>query len=378
MKKKDDFIIVTLFILFIYGIVCANILTVDKEFSEMENRMLTQKPQFILGDILSGDYMEEYETYITDQFVARDMFVGIKSAGERTLGKKENNGVYYGKDGYLIEQLESVDEALVKRNAEAVKRFADCTQAEVAFALIPGSVELNRDKLFEFMPDLNQKEMIDTIYGSMLDSKIICADMYKSLNAHRDEEIYYRTDHHWTSLGAYYGYCAFAEAMGFAPIELNEYERELRSEEFYGTLYSKNGAFWLEPDSIFTYVDAEGIVVERIEGNVTEKGELYDLSKLAGKDKYSMFLGGNQPLVVLKTENTELPKLLVIRDSYSDSLAPFLTAHYSEIYMWDFRYNKDSVSDFIEANDIEDVFICYSIDNFQEDSNIAFVLSKEQ
>lgn len=377
VKKKSDYIIVVLFLIFIYGITLANLIVKDKEFSEMENRNLAQKPEFVVSDILSGSYMKDYESYITDQFVARDVFVGAKSISERVLGKKVNNDVYYGADGYLIEQLASVDEQLIERNVEAVKNFAQNTQADVAFAIIPGSVEINRDKLFAYLPDVSQKELIDQIYGGLAESSVICVDMYSSLEKHSEEKIYYRTDHHWTSLGAYYGYQAYAEAAGLTAAALDSYREQVRSEEFYGTLYSKAGAFWTAPDEITTYVDEEGITVERIEGEKTEQGVLYDESKLAGKDKYAMFLGGNQPLAVIRTEKEELPKLLVIRDSYADSLAPFLTEHYSEIYMWDFRYNKESVSAFIEEKGIEQVLICYSIDNFQEDTNIAFVLGRE-
>lgn len=377
MKKKSDYIIVVLFLVFIYGIAIANFLKEDKSYSEMENRMLAQEPELKLSDIVSGEYMEDYETYITDQFVARDTFVNIKSISEKALGKRINNDVYYGKDGYLMEQFVSVDEELLEKNVKAIGNFAEKTSAEILLAIIPGSVEINREKLSAYMPDLNQKEMIQQIYSSVSEHGVACVDMYSSLWENREEALYYRTDHHWTSLGAYYGYQAYAEAVGLIPAELDKYTEKVRSEEFYGTLYSKVGAFWIKPDSISTYVDEDGIEVEHIEGKTSQTGGLYDLSKLSGKDKYSMFLGGNQPLAIIKTGKQNLPKLLVIRDSYSDSLAPFLTEHYSEIYMWDFRYNKESVSTFIEENGIEQVLICYSIDNFSEDTNISFVLGRE-
>lgn len=377
VKKKSDYIIVVFFVIFIYGIVVANFWKKDKTYSEMENRMLAQKPEFQWSDIVSGEYMENYETYITDQFAARDAFVTMKCVGEKALGKKINNGVYYGKDGYLIEQFASADKELLVKNAESIGKFAENISAKVRLAVIPGSVEINKERLSAYTPDLDQKEMIQQIYSRVSEYGVGVVDMYGSLWEHRMEDIFYRTDHHWTSLGAYYGYRAYAEAAGLVPEELEKYTKTVRSEEFYGTLYSKTGAFWIKPDSIFTYVDEDGIEVVHIQGKNSETGGLYDLSKLSGKDKYSMFLGGNQPLAVLKTEHREQPKLLIIRDSYSDSLAPFLTEHYSEIYMWDFRYNKESVSAFIEENGIDQVFICYSIENFCEDTNISFVLGRE-
>ena len=377
MKRKSDLIIVIFFIVFIYGLTISNFFVADKEFSEMENRNLAQCPQLSLAAIGTGQYMEDFETYFTDQFAARDVFVNIKSLSEKVMGKKINNGIYFAEEGYLIEQLTDVNDVLLDRNVEAIRTFVDSTEAKVAFAMIPGSIEINRDKLFKALPDLNQKSIIDEIYRSMEDRGIPCVDVYSYLQQHSDEDIFYRTDHHWTSLGAYYGYRAYADTIGFTPVELDSYEEVVQSKDFLGTLYSKAGAFWIEPDSIVTYVEDNTITVDKIEGETIQQGQLYDKSKLSGKDKYSMFLGGNQPLAIIRNGKDDQPKLLVIRDSYSDSMAPFLTEHFSEIHMWDFRYNKESVSDYIEDNAIEHVLICYSLDNFQEDTNIAFVLGRE-
>lgn len=376
MKKKSDILIIALFLIFIYGTALAGFVMKDREFSQMENRTLMQMPELTLADIWSGKFMEDYETYITDQFVARDFFVGMKSLGEKLLGKKINNDVYFAKDGYLIEQFTVADDTLPTRNALAIGKFAKNIDAKVAVALIPGSVEINRDKLFTDIPDESQKDIIDGIYTSLKAEEVQCVDMLGGLSEHKKESIFYHTDHHWTSLGAYYGYKEVAKTLGLHAVELDTYQETKRSDSFYGTLYSKAGAFWLKPDEIITYVEDNGIKVTQMEGATEKDGFLYDLQKLEEKDKYAMFLGGNQPLVKIETKDKE-GKLLIIRDSYSDSLAPFLTAHYGEIYLWDFRYNKESVSGFIKENGIDNVLICYSVDNFCEDTNISFVLGRE-
>ncbi len=372
--RKSDYVILGLFLLFLYGIAAANLFTKDRLFSQMENRMLAQRPKAELKTVLSGKFMEEYETYMTDQFVARDAFIRIKSLGERTLGKKINNGVYYGEDGYLAEQLQDLDEKQLDKNMEALKRFLDNTDKKVYFALIPGSVEINRDRFFPFLPEPDQKEVIRELYKQTEETDVVCVDMYGALWERREEALFYRTDHHWTSLGAYYGYRAFMEAKKEAAVALSDYTETVRSETFYGTLYSKTGAFWIAPDRITTYVEEDGIQVERVEGKTTADGLLYDESRLEKKDKYSMFLGGNQPLAILRTDNWDAPKLLVIRDSYFDSMAPFLTPHYSEIYIVDFRYNRADVSQFMEETGIDEVFICYSLANFHQDANFGLVL----
>lgn len=373
-NKKSDWVIVILFLLFLYGITIGNLIGKDRLFSPMENRMLQQKPKLEVQTVLSGEYMKKYETYMTDQFVWRDGFIRVKGFSERSLGKKENHGVYYGKGGYLAEQMQRVEKEQLAKNIEAVRRFCENTEQKVSFALIPGSVEVNRERFSSFLPDVRQQEVIDKLYEELMVTDVILIDMVEKLKSHRQEELYYRTDHHWTSLGAYYGYQAFMEAKGESAVALSAYTETVQTEEFYGTLYSKTGAFWIAPDKISTYVEPDGIVVERIEGEKAEPGGLYVKSYLQKKDKYSMFLGGNQPLGVIKTGREDLPRILVIRDSYMDSMAPFLIPHYSEIYLLDFRYNRMDVQTFMEEKEIDEVLICYSLENFQKDKNIGFML----
>ena len=200
-------------------------------------------------------------------------------------------------------------------------------------------------------------------------------DIASALEAHKDEDIYYRLDHHWTSLGAYYGYAALMEAMGLEVTPLSDYEKTTVSADFKGTTYSSSGVRWMAPDSIDIYVPEEGITVTAWNGTQPEEGVLYDWSKLEVKDKYSFFLGGNKPLAVVKGPNADGPRLLVIRDSYSDSLAPFLTADFSEVHLFDPRYNKTPVSQYVAENNIDQVLVLYSVANFVSDGNL-FILSK--
>ncbi len=375
MKKiNTDLIITLVFAVFIYGIAFANIICKDRTFSEMENRMLAGKPAFSAERLWSGEFMSDFENYVTDQFVARDSFIKMKSAGEYIFGKKINNGVYYGKEGYLAEQMLSLNAEQLDKNINAIRKYSQVTDANVMFALIPGSVDINRDKLPSNIPDVNQKEAIGRIYGELDDTQVKCIDIYSTLRDNSDKALFYRTDHHWTSLGAYYGYRALCNEMEIEAVPLSSYYENVKANDFYGTLYSKTGAFWVKPDFISTYVDEKGIEVLKYDGNTQTLGKLYEEKMLEKKDKYSMFLGGNQPLAVISTEHVDLPKLLVIRDSYFDSLAPFLTEHFSQIHVVDFRYNRGNVEKYIKDNGIENVLIIYSLANFHEDKNIGYVL----
>ncbi len=372
--RKSNIVIIGVFLTFIYGIAAGNVLSKDRTFSEMESRILAGMPDITIESVVSGKFMTEFETYVTDQFVARDRFIQVKSAGERIIGKKINNGVYYGKDGYLAGQVLSLNREQLNKNVNAVKNYSKVTEAEVTFALIPGSVEINREKMPSSIPDVNQKEVIEEIYGELAEDDVNCVDVYSALWDNRDKELYYRTDHHWTSLGAYYGYRALCNATSVNAVPIEDYNKTVRSSEFYGTLFSKTGAFWLQPDSIVTYVEEEGIEVERFDGNMTVKSELYVDDMLEKKDKYSMFLGGNQPLAVIRSGKTDLPKLLVVRDSYFDSMAPFMAEHYSEIHVVDFRYNRGNIEEYMKENEIGEVLIIYSLANFHEDKNVGYVL----
>ena len=233
------------------------------------------------------------------------------------------------------------------------------------------------DRLPAGAPNASQFAIIDQAKNTA--TSAVWADLYTSLYAHKDEEIFYRTDHHWTSLGAYYGYVALADALGYTPVPLETYTETVRSTEFYGTVFSSSGVRWVRPDTITTYVPDTGITVTEHtydnKGNPVEKARaLYDTSFLSVKDKYSMFLGGQQSLGVVKTPNTDKPKLLIIRDSYTDSLVPFLTAHFSEIHLIDLRYYRLSVKDYIQQNDIDQALVLYSIPNFSTDTNLLWMI----
>jgi len=392
MSKKYARFLTCFFCCFLAVIFAANALTPDREFSEVENRNLAQRPgvsaaafkvpSFVSlfddrsGDFFTGKLMADYETYKVDQFPGRDGWVAAKAWAERISGKQENNGVYFCDDSTLITRFDAPDQAKVEKNLGYVKTFAENVSVPVHFGLIPTQSFVWADKLPAGAPNADQREVYTTasqVLGDTLEERL-----WSTLSAHKDEAIFYRTDHHWTSLGAYYGYVALGEALGYEPLPLSTYTKTTVSDEFYGTVFSTSGVRWVEPDEMDTYVPEEGITVvshtyDRQGNPVEEPRQLYDESYLGKKDKYSMFLGGQQSLGVVKTGNADKPKLLLIRDSYSDSLVPFLTAHFSEIHLIDLRYYKLSASKYIADNGIDQVLVLYSVPNFVGDSNLVWL-----
>ena len=378
-SKRYSIFITVLFCAFLGVFALAQVILPDRTFSENENRNLQQMPALELGtpelpgrpgtgNFFNGKFMSDFETYLTDQFPLRDSWITLKAATELALGKRENNGVYFGSEDTLFAKFTISNPTLAQENLTHVNTLADNLDVPVYFSLIPGKEVVWADRLPANAPNDDGMAFIQQAQEST--SSAIWFDTASPLLSHSDEYVFYRTDHHWTSLGAYYGYAALMEAMGMEPVPLEEYDRTTVSDSFLGTTYSSSGAGWITPDSMDTYVPDEGISVITYPEGAPVEGSLYDYSKLEVKDKYSMFLGGNTPLAVISTQHTDAPKVLVIRDSYSDSLAPFLTAHFSEIHLFDTRYNRMPISSYVEANGIDMVVVLFSTSNFVAEQSI--------
>ena len=374
MSKKALWIEAIVFLAFIFAFFILNTALPDREFSEQENRSLQQRPAFSFDELFSGQYTKDFETYTTDQFTLRDEWITLKAASELALGKRQNNGMFLCDGGTIIEPYEAPEDGKLEANMEALNKLVANTDADVYFALIPGKSDIWAHMLPQNAPRDSEKAAIDYCYSL---SDAVNVDIYGKLEEHSGEYIYYRTDHHWTTLGAYYGFSALAESMGLDCPDISEYGgRETVSEEFYGTSWSSSGFSWVEPDSMEIFVtEPEGLEITNYPQGSPVEGQLYDWSRLEVKDKYSFFYGGNTPLLEIETGVEGAPSLLILRDSYMDSLSPFLLASYSRIHILDLRYYRASLSDYIAQNGFHDVLVCYSIDNFSTDSNI-FLLGR--
>lgn len=366
MSKKYSIFITALFCVFIFGFGIAHLILPDREFSDQENRYLSQFKAPTLSTLKDGKFMKSFEDYIVDQFPLRDQWIRLKALSEKTVGKQENNGAYLGTDGQtLFAQFTAPDD--LEQRVDYVNQLADNLIVPVYFALIPDKSYVWADRLPANAPLVDDGSTLDKA-GALCSQWVTWIDLKDAI---RGDDAFYRTDHHWSTMGAYQGYTALASAMN-GNVTILDHEPTLVSDSFYGTTYSSAGAGWVEPDKMYTWVPESGsITVTRYPEGKPLPGSLYDLSKLELKDKYSMFLGGNQPLCVI--ENTDAAtdqKLLVIRDSYSDSLAPFLALDYEEVHLFDPRYNLTSISQYVEENAIDQVLVLYSAANFASDTHL--------
>lgn len=367
MTKKYSIFLTVLFCAYLGGIMVVSLLLPKQAFSPLENRYLQKPPVLRVSTLQSGQFMEDAEQYVSDHIAGRDLWVALKAWCERLSGKRENNGVYFGKQDTLINRVDPPDFDKLTQSMGYLNALADNVSVPVYLGLIPSSAAIWADRLPTGAPTADEPSIIQELYGS---AKTTTVDLTGTLAAHKGEDLYYRTDHHWTSLGAYYGANALLEAMGLEPLELDAAAKTTVTDQFYGTTFSSSGVRWIPPDSIDRYISADGIKVTSYFTATPSQGSLYVDRFLMEKDKYSYFLGGNQSLCVIETEHTDAPRVLIVRDSYADSLAPFLTQRFSQIHLFDLRYNLTSIKDYVAQHEIDAVVVLYSFSNFMSGTNL--------
>ncbi|MDT9727169.1 hypothetical protein DUZ99_19590 [Xylanibacillus composti] len=357
-----------------------NWLTPDKSFSEAENRVLERKPSFSMRSLLSGAFATHYEQYATDQFALRDLWIGIKTTADRAWGKRDNNGVYLGADGYLIQSFSSPSDDEVDERMEAIHSFHRATPGLRKYLMLaPTAASLFRAKLPAYAPVGDEQAVLNQVrqWIELHGSDIRYVDVYSALYQKREEPIMYKTDHHWTTRGAYYAYRELSEQMGVVAKEPAAFHIRKVTDAFYGSLYSKSGYHHLQPDRIDLYIPKEGarMKVEYVEeGRVADS--LYEMDNLNKKDSYTVFMDGNHSLVRITTDQTDGNKLLVVKDSYANSFIPFLTEHFAEIDVVDLRYYGESLTELVEERHYHDMLILYNVHTFFEDTFILNLRSE--
>lgn len=347
------------------------LLSPKQDFSENENRYLAKFPAFVWEDVKSGQYMEDLSSWFSDHFPFRNFFMGFKADTEIALGKKEINNVYIAENHYLIENYETP--VNTERIADTLHKFyekIDTEKIDTNLMLVPTAIYVHADKLPANAPVMSQMDTAHTIYEKSGIPAIDCSDSL--LQAADTEQLYYYTDHHWTTEGAYQGYLAYCEAKELTPVSLDDMQSETVTNEFYGTIYSKVNDYSHKADSITIYTNP----VDSLSVNYTDTEEisdsLYNLDYVNQKDKYSLFLNNLHTLIEITNETAESDReLVLIKDSYANSMVPFLAHHYQKIYVFDTRYYKQGPSSFIEEHPgVTDVLLLYNMNTLDSDSGI--------
>lgn len=371
-----------MFLILLFLICLLNIVWPSREFSEKENRMLEQKPELTLSGIESGRFMEQYESYQSDQIAGRDLWVQLKTRVDLLMGKRESNGVYKGKSKYLMEDIKTPNQEQMEHNLASMCSFQEAyPDIPMYMMLVPNAANVLSDKLPSFAVTRDQDKDFAEIQKA-LKGHLSWVDVSSAMKDHKSENIYYHTDHHWTSLGAKYGYEALAEALQLDTSKEVELKPYAVSDSFNGTLSATSGYETGYEEPMYVYLPKEEgtgpeVVVSYVEEQ-EKKATLYDTSKLKEKDKYAMFLGGNSGLIDIRTTADSTDRLLIVKDSYANSLVPFLTPYYREIFMVDPRYYYGDIHEIMENNKITSVLFLYNGNTFVEDNSISGVLENAE
>lgn len=356
-----------------------NLVVSDKEKSEEENRMLATMPKLTWSSLTSGDFMAKYETYLADQFAGRNFWRSIKVGLSSLGGSREEEDILIGKDDYLLEKIVSPDQETLKENMEAIHLFANQYQdVSMYMLLVPNAANVMRDRLPSFAAVQDQNRMFAQVKRELGDT-MEWLDAVEALNPHANEKIFYQTDHHWTSLGAFYTFSAVAEQMKIKADSASYFVSYPISTTFNGMLAAKSGCRLNVKEEIYIYVprDTDNDVVVNYVDEQRKTTSLFDASKLKTRDQYAVFLGENTSVVDIKTVSDSQRRLLLIKDSYANSFVSFLAPHFREIVLVDPRYYSGTIDEIMDTYRISDVLFLYSGNTFFQDNNLSGVLGGE-
>lgn len=377
-NKIVKYIPAVVFLIFIYGMALWFIFSPKTDYSSSEKRYLQKFPEVTAEKLLSGDFGSEFETFFADRFPQRNTWVGLNAYTALAVGNNGASGVYNCKNGYLINKPVSTENNLDK-NIGAVVDFAKSIDTPTTVMLVPSTGYIVDDVLPTFHDKYNDDEDISKISSTLSKDKIGFVDLRERFKSEykNGSQLYYKTDHHWTTKGAYTGYQELCKALGITPIDDSTLKKDSYP-DFYGTTYSSSG-FWLTPpDNIEIWNNPKNsdrnISVKITEGaNIKTSGSMYFTDHLKEDDKYPVFIDGNHALTEITNTNAKNGTILLIKDSFSHSLAPFLAENYSKVVLVDLRYYKESVSDLVTTYNPEQVVVLYGIDNLATDTDIVWL-----
>lgn len=346
------------------AIILWNLATPTQTFSQAENRTLASFPEFNIPDLLDGDFMNGVDTFFNDQFAGRPYWVSGQTLIEYGIGKREINSIFMGRKA-LLGNLAAEDEAMSNENIAGVNAFAEKYSIPTYVMLVPSSTSVQPEKLPFLAEGWDEKSYIESAYGKF-SNKVTSVPVFDTLTRHRDEYIFYRTDHHWTTYGAYLALGEMYGRMGKAIPKESDFDISTVSDSFKGTFHSKTGFPLVKDDEIQLYQRGKATAYDVFDGKTSQTYDSVFFKEFLGqKDKYSFFLGLVQPMATIQTNSASGKKLLVFKDSYAHSLLPMMFEDYSEIRIVDLRYlNAKDYAETLEISKYDEAVFLYSADVF--------------
>lgn len=361
-----------IFCILIFGFTVVTLIKSPLEFSETENRVLAQKPEINPEAVMNGKFGAEYEEYLTDQFVFRDDWIGLKTSVEKLLLKRESKDIYFAEDGYFIEKHTGCFTTdMARRNITALTQFTEKYNEQfgtghMTIMVIPNAVDILQDKLPPFAGPGGGMKYLEELAKALPED--VWFDAASILNQHRDEELFYRTDHHWKTLAAFYVYQAWVKEQGYTFPNLGDYKIRTVTDDFQGTVQSKLGIQTAgDTIELFFSQNAGSYVVQKDD---SIGYSIYNYAALDTKDKYAVYFGGNEAFLKIRTEKDNGRKILVIKDSYANCFIPFMLEEFQEIDVLDLRYTNERLSNLIEKGGYTDLLILYNVSGFAEDMSV--------
>ena len=373
MKTKvSDILTVSVFCGFLAVMFALFLLLPGQDFSEKEKRVLTEMPELTWESISSGEYGEKIETYLADHIPGRDFFVGLNAYYDLLSGRQVTKDVYLAEGDRIVEAPVQWDEAQVKKNMNAINKFAETTGQMVDLMIVPSAGYCLEDTVLGVADPYNDDAIISGIYD-LAGENVHGVNLTNIFAGAQDPSaLYYRTDHHWTSLGAYLAYQGYMQTLGRDYTAKDEFSVTAHG-GFYGSTHSRSGLWLTKSENVELWDSGKDFTVTNSESEESHNGLFYE-ERLEELDKYTVYLDGNHSLVrVQNPEATGKGKLLVIRDSYANCLGTFLAESYEEVVLVDLRYYKKPVSELLASEEFSNVLVCYSIGNFMTDANVVWL-----
>ncbi|MBR6898031.1 MAG: hypothetical protein IKN24_07650 [Lachnospiraceae bacterium] len=351
-----------------------NALLPARAYSDRERRSLAQFPSAENGAVLDGRFEEGFEEYAKDQVVGRDALMSAYCAVKSATFNRENGGVYRCADGYLMDMPKVPGEGLPSAYS-ALLRACDIWQ-DITLLAVPAAADVCSDLLPGYAREGTRErlEAFSELTDKLPSSVNVCDVRDALLKAYEGgTQVYYRTDHHWTSAGAYE---AYKELMKLWGMEAKEYKLLPVCGGFGGTLAAKYGAA-LKTDTIDIPVpDRMPMILVRISGQTGYTTTIYDMDAVDGPDPYTVFMGGNYGEVTIKTSHKGAGKLLVFKDSYFNALLPYLLDDFEEITFIDPRFYDGDATLLASQYRDRKVLVCYSRNTFLEDNSFTLVIEQ--
>lgn len=396
--------------LLILGLFVSLLIPLRPKFSENEKRQLASFPSFSFSSLVDGSFFRGIDSWFSDTFPFREAMIGaneklenLRGFGDKIYGlnnevvnnsvpsangdetkpgestsesttaeekeptvpdqlgevtQKLSNVVVVGDAGYEYCSFNQdvADEyvSLVNRTA---KKLSGKTNVYVM--LVPTSIDITlSDSVRKGINTSDQKAGMEYIY-SALSPSVKQVNIYKPLRMHRDEYIYYRTDHHWTALGAYYAYEEFAAVKGVKANSLSKFEKKSFG-EFLGSFYTNtnNSSMKKNPDELVAYMPFYKTTLRftQTDGTVVDWFLVNDVSSYPVSQKYSAFTAGDNPYTEIENKDREKGKsCVIVKESFGNAVIPYIAGHYKKVYVVDYRYYKKGFVTLAEEKGASDI-----------------------